>query len=260
VIPHYFNKFKYKAKNDIQEILIQKYLPLQIKKSKEDYEVQLLTEHNIDEYIYNYQEKSAYLPQFTMNFSFDPNEKIVVEVTTASMNMCELLQLINTLSSAPSCLINLFYFSMDIDHPCVPMSCSLEELYINNTNFTILRKDQEYDFEIIMGRFIKATKLFLQQMACVEYRDNFELYFEDKEMYFLVWSIILRISWENQEITDKVNQFSKYICRTFNVCMFETQLFRHKINLFTFEEMKRLVEIQKKTSFFLKSTKLVIWN
>jgi hypothetical protein len=113
----YFNKFKYRVRNRIQETLKQKNLAAHIQIVRKANATILMGKHNIDEYTYNHQGYQVFLPQFTMNYSTDPNEKFVVEVSTASMNMCELLQLINSLSSTPSCLVNLHYFSIDVCHP-----------------------------------------------------------------------------------------------------------------------------------------------
>jgi hypothetical protein len=261
IYPNYFNKFVYKVRNHVQEYLIQNDIIPLIKSNREDQDEYLFGEWSIDEYAYHQQGDRVLLPQFTMNYSAGSNDKIVVEVTTTSMNACELIQLLYSLSSTPSCLVNLHYFSMNIGNHWIPKDiCPLEELYLNNRNFIIYDKCQEQNLETITARTMISIKLFLKQMAYLKFREDFNLYFENQDMYFLVWNVILRTTWENQEITDRVNQLSKHICRTFNVSMVETKLFRHKINLFTLEEIEKCVVNQMMSSFFLKSTKLVIWN
>jgi hypothetical protein len=118
------------------------------------------------------------------------------------------------------------------------MICFLEELYINNNDFTILSRNENYNLKAFPGRTTKAMKLFLEQKAYLEFREDFDLYFENQLMYFIVWNIVFKSSWENQEIADRANQFSKHILRTFNVCMYKSKQFNHKINLFTFEEFE----------------------
>jgi hypothetical protein len=94
----------------------------------------------------------------------------------------------------------------------------------------------------------------------IEFKDNFELYFENKDVYFLVWSVIFRNNWKEKRLEDEMDYIKKHISKSFCINMIELKNFSPKLNLFEFEDIKRCIEIQKKTSMLLKSTKLILWN
>jgi hypothetical protein len=107
---------------------------------------------------------------------------------------------------------------------------------------------------------VHSTKQFLKQMANIEFKDNFQLYLENKESYFNVWNILLRKDWKDQELKLKIDDFRKHVSKLYCIMSYGFKHLKNKINLFSFDDMKKLIEIQQKTSLFLESTKLVIWN
>jgi hypothetical protein len=94
----------------------------------------------------------------------------------------------------------------------------------------------------------------------IEFKDNFELYFENKDVYFLVWSFIFKNNWKEKRLEAEVDYIKKHISKSFCINMIELKNFSPKLNLFEFEDIKRCIEIQRKTSMLLKSTKLILWN
>jgi hypothetical protein len=199
-------------------------------------------------------------PQFTMDLSLDPKDKIVTSFYSMSMSMWDLIGLIESTSFVSSCIIHVCMMVLCDNHTWRPVIWELDELYLDICNLI--------DWPYITSqlclkktlRIVHSAEQFLKQTAHIEFKDNFQLYLENKETYFNVWNILLRKNWEDEEIKLKIDEFKKHVSRLYCISSYGFKHLKDKINLFTLDDMKNAIEIQRKSSLFLKSTKLVIWN
>jgi hypothetical protein len=97
-------------------------------------------------------------------------------------------------------------------------------------------------------------------MTKISFKDNFQLYFEDKDVFFNVWNVIMRNNWEKAEAMFKIEEFKKYVSKRFSLNGYDIYRFDYKLNLFSYDDIKRWIQIQRDTSLLLKSPKLVIMN
>jgi hypothetical protein len=74
-------------------------------------------EEDFNEDNYN-KEKSFKLcrAQVTIDYNINQDEKVVQEVSVISMNMCQMLQLLFSLSGVSSCLIHSCHFELSSGH------------------------------------------------------------------------------------------------------------------------------------------------
>jgi hypothetical protein len=94
----------------------------------------------------------------------------------------------------------------------------------------------------------------------IEFKKDFKLYFDDVDAYFNVWNMVLRDSWMNENLKENIKRFRRHISRSFPIKSRKYKGFKHKINMFSLTDIKNCIEIQRKTSMFLKNTKLYMWN
>jgi hypothetical protein len=91
---------------------------------------------------------------------------------------------------------------------------------------TILPTDQSWINKIT------AVKLFLNKMERITFKDNFEMYFEEEDVYFLVWSFLLRSN-------DNSYSFKKHISEMFTPVKSDLDIGVEIINLFSIEQLRR---------------------
>jgi hypothetical protein len=140
------------------------------------------------------------------------------------------------------------------------MPCYLKELYLDNCSFEGLGFNKRLaDHQTWVNKAI-AMKLFIKQLTNVKFRKDFRLYFENLDVYFLAWSVIFRHNWKQEKLEAKFSEFLKIISKKFCIRNYKFRFFSHFINLFSFNEVERCIEIQQKTWLLLKSKKLVIWS
>jgi hypothetical protein len=255
--PKHIKKFVYRAANQ----KISHYLNVEMKESTRQKAMMYYQEEDFNEDNYN-KEKSFKLcrAQVTIDYNINQDEKVVQEVSVISMNMCQMLQLLFSLSGVSSCLIHSCHFELSSGHEWDSIRWELDELYLNNCGFLYIPEIKKEKALSTWGNKVIWVELFIKQLAMIEYKDNFELYFENKDVYFLVLSVIYRNNWREKGLEAEVDYLKRYISKSFWMNMIEIQPFRPKLNLFTFEDIRRCVQIQQKTSILLKSTQLVLWN
>jgi hypothetical protein len=75
-------------------------------------------------------------------------------------------------------------------------------------------------------------KAFLKQMADMQFKDNFELYFENQEQYFLVWLILLQCKWDNEQLEAKIEKFKRHVSTSFCLKMRKIKILNRKLTFF----------------------------
>jgi hypothetical protein len=199
-----------------------------------------------------------FAPVFTMNYDTNSKEKIVLEISKLCISMWELLQLFETIPYVSSWLIHVWYFTVSHLHHLYKMPCYLKELYLDNCSFEGLGFNDRLEIDQTWTNKVIAMKLFIKQLMHVDFRKSFKLYFENLDIYFLAWNVIFRNNWKEEKPGTVLNKILKHISRIFCLKRYKFRFFSHSINLFSFKEIERCIEIQKKTWLLLKSKKLVI--
>lgn len=97
-------------------------------------------------------------------------------------------------------------------------------------------------------------------MSVIKFKRNFQLYFENKQVYFNVWNIVLRNKWKNDVLASLIRTFRRHLSQQYCVNSVELKWLNHRINLFSLEDMKKCIKIQQETSLLMQCSKLVFWN
>jgi hypothetical protein len=184
---------------------------------------------------------------------------MVFAVSSERMNQWDLTEILKNTPLISSMLINVWMFILKPEHSWGSFFWELDELYFNNWAFLAdinwkVRKKRTWRDQIF------AIKLFLKEVSNIEFKEHFELYFQDREMYFLVWNVINRNNWTDQGLDEALQKIKKHVSVSFCTDMIDLKAFKPKINLFLWDEIDRYIKMQRQTSLLLKSNKLVISN
>jgi hypothetical protein len=202
----------------------------------------------------------VFLPHFTMFYNLEHQEKMVLEVSTICMNMCEFSNLLLSIGWVSSWLLHACCLTFSIQHPWRSVLWSLDELYINNWFFYFIKNYKSVHVPKTTRNTLLAIEWFLKQLVEIKFKNNFKLYFDDVSAYFNVWNIVLRHNWTNEDLMKKMEHFKRHISRSFTIKSRKYKGFRHEVNMFTLTDIRLCFEIQRETSLLLKNTKLWLWN
>jgi hypothetical protein len=256
----FIKKLKYKVQDGNERRLVcKKLMDYKIKLLKHIEELKNKVDAHDDKFLFKFLHKTL-PPQFTMDFNLDPIEKVVLEVSTMSMHLCDLIKILQATTCISSCLLHMCALAMGSWHKSDSIDWHLDELYLDNCYFSLQKEGMDENSQIEWSQQIVAIELFLEQMAEINFKDNFQLYFEDKDVFFNIWNVIMRNNWEETKSMSKIEEFKKYVSKNISLNGYDVYKFDHKLNLFSYNDIKKWIQIQQDTSLLLKSTKLVIMN
>jgi hypothetical protein len=254
------DKFKWRLRNEDQAASICSSLkelfstPAKINKSIK------FQSYKFDDFFLKKHRISVFLPHFTMNYNLECKEKMVLEVSTICMNMCEFFNLLQSIGWVSSWLLHACCLTFSIQHPWRSVLWSLDELYINNWFFYFIKDYKSVNAPKTTRNTLLAIELFLNQLMEIEFKNDFKLYFDDVNAYFNLWNVVLRHSWMNENLKENIKHIRRHISRSFAIKSRKYKGFKHKINMFSLTDIKNCIEIQRRTSLFLKNSKLYLWN